>query len=128
MPRISYAFFTLAALCGTTGMVWGIWMGSSEQMASYPGHAHLNALGWLGLSVMGAFYALAAGSAPRRLAWANFTFSALGATTLPLGIALILTGHRDAVPLAIVGGLLALIGMLLFLAAILTAWRRSEHA
>lgn len=127
MPRVSYAFYTLAALCGTIGMVWGIWMGASEEMGTYPGHAHLNAIGFLGLSAMGTFHALAAGQVPRWLAWLNFALSATGATVLPVGIALVLAGHRGAVPLAIVGGMIALAGMASFLAAILVAWSRAAR-
>ena len=127
MPRISYAFFSLAGACGLCGMIWGVWMGASERMATYPAHAHLNAVGFLGLSAMGAFHALAGGEVPPGLAWANFWLSALGAIMLPVGIALILGGHPGAVPIGIAGGLLSLTGMACFLAAILAGWSRSAR-
>ena len=124
MPRVSYAFFALAGACGLGGMLWGLWMGASEKMVTYPAHAHLNAVGFLGLSVMGAFHALAGREVPRRLAWTNFWLSGAGAVLLPAGITAIMLGHREAVPLGIVGGLLAIGGMLAFLAAIIAGWRR----
>ena len=127
MPRVSYAFFSLAAACGLCGMVWGLWMGATEKMGTYPAHAHLNAVGFLGLSAMGAFHALAGGSVPRLLAWANFWLSGVGAVMLPVGIALIVAGHPGATPLAIVGGMLALAGIACFLGSILIGWSRSAH-
>ena len=125
MPRVAYAFFALAASCGLTGMLWGLWMGASEKMTTYPAHAHLNAVGFLGLSAMGAFHATAGRSVSSALAWTNFWLSGLGAVLLPAGIAAIMLGHREAVPLGIVGGLLAIAGMIAFLAAILGGWRRA---
>ena len=109
-------------------MTWGLWMGANEQMVTYPAHAHLNLLGWLGLAMMGGFHALAAGRVPHALAWANFALSAGGAVVLPVGIALILLGHVGATPLAIFGGLLAIAGLLAFLAVILVAWVKTERA
>ena len=128
MPRISFAFFTLSGLCGLGGMVWGLWMGANEQMATAPAHAHLNLLGWLGLAMMGGFHALARGRVPMPLAWTNFALSASGAIILPIGITRIMLGHVEAAPVAIVGGLLALLGLLTFLACIVAAWIRTERA
>lgn len=128
MSRISFAFFALSALCGLAGMIWGLWMGANEAMATYPAHAHLNLLGWLGLAMMGGFHALARGRVPPPLARANFALSASGAIVLPIGIALVLLGHVGATPLAIVGGLLALAGLVTFLGCILAAWIAAERA
>jgi hypothetical protein len=126
MPRISYAFFTLAALCGLAGMVWGIQLGATQDFTTHPAHAHLNLLGWLSLAVMGAFYSLDRG-APQRLAWINFIFSGVGATVLPLGIALLLTGHdKPGELLAMIGGIVALLGMATFLIVVLGGWRRAN--
>jgi hypothetical protein len=125
MPRLSYAFFTLAALCGLAGMVWGIQMGAGQDFTTAPAHAHLNLVGWLSLAVMGSYYALDRG-APRRLGWINLVFSGLGATVLPLGIALLLSGHdKPGESLAMVGGIIAFLGMATFLIVVLGGWRRA---
>lgn len=128
MPRISYAFFTLAVLCAISGMLLGLRMGATEDFALQPVHAHLNLLGWASLALMGGFYALDRG-APRKLAWVNFALSGTGGVLLPLGVALVVTGHTaQGMPLAIAGGSVALLGMLAFLIVVLSGWRRAAGA
>lgn len=128
MPRISYAFFSLAALCGLTGMMWGIHMGATQDFLTHPAHAHLNLVGWVSLAIMGAFYALDR-TAPRTLAWINFILSGLGAIILPIGILLITTGHEAQGGLgAIVGGSCAFLGMLVFVVVVLGGWWRLRRA
>jgi hypothetical protein len=114
MPRVSQAFFLLAALCGVVGMMWGMVMGATQDFATHPAHAHLNLVGWVSLAIMGTFYALNPVAAAGRVAWANFCLSALGAVILPWGIARIMLGG-DGEGLAVAGGSLAFLGMLLFL-------------
>lgn len=124
MPRVSYAFFTLAAVCGLIGMLRGIRMGMTQDFSAHPAHAHLSLVGWVSLAVMGGFYALERGASVR-LAWINFILSGLGGTVLPFGIALVIAGHGAlGAPLAIAGGMLAMFGMAAFLVSVLTGWRR----
>lgn len=73
MPRVSLAFFSVAALCGLTGMIMGTVMGISQDFTQSPTHAHLNLVGWASLAIMGTFYTLAC--AQGRLPWINFTLS-----------------------------------------------------
>lgn len=128
MPRISYAFFSLAALCGLVGMLWGIHMGMSEDFSTAPAHAHLNLAGWASLAIMGGFYALDR-AAPRKLGWVNFAFSAIGALVLPLGIFLITSGHPDkGGPVAAIGGSAAFLGMLTFAVVVFGGWGRTGRA
>ena len=128
MPRISYAFFSLAVLCGLVGMMWGIHMGATEDFSTHPAHAHLNLVGWASLAIMGGFYALDH-TAPQKLGWINFVFSALGAIVLPLGILLITTGHGASGGLAaMIGGSAAFLGMLTFAVVVLGGWWRTGRA
>jgi hypothetical protein len=124
MPRVSYAFFTLAAFCGLIGTLWGEQMGRSGDHTSFPAHAHLNLVGWVSMAVMGGFYALAAGKYPRWLAWANFALQAIGAACLTIGMLYIMAfGDQSFVPEVIVGSAGAILSMLAFLGAVLVAWR-----
>ena len=126
MPRISRAFFTLAVLCGLTGMLLGMHMGATQDFTMHPVHAHINLVGWASLALMGGYYALDR-AAVGRIAWINFVFSGLGAIILPAGIFLVASGHGgQGETAAMVGGMLALIGMASFLVAVLGGWRRSE--
>jgi hypothetical protein len=128
MPRISYAFFSVAALCGLAGMMWGIHMGVTEDFATAPAHAHINLAGWTSLSIMGGFYALDR-TTPHKLGWVNFALSALGGITLPLGIFLITSGHpAQGGPVSAIGGSAAFLGMLTFVIVVLGGWRRAGRA
>lgn len=126
MPRVSRAFFTLAVLCGLSGMLLGMAMGATQDFTLHPVHAHLNLVGWASLALMGGYYSLDR-AAVGRLAWFNLVFSGLGAVVLPAGIFLVASGHTaPGETAAMLGGLLALIGMASFLVAVLGGWRRSE--
>ncbi len=92
------------------------------------GHAHLNVIGWLGMSAMGTFYALAAGRSPDWLAWLTLVLTAVGAVSLSVAMAYIVgRGDRSFVPLVIVGSSAAMLGMVCFIASILVAWRNTAR-
>ncbi|MDQ0465352.1 Na+/phosphate symporter [Caulobacter ginsengisoli] len=125
MPRVSLAFFTTALLCGLTGMVWGSYMGATQNFILAPAHAHLNLLGWVTLSIMGTFYALAGDRASRRLAWANWAVSTLGVIIMTPMLAYLLSGHEKEIgPLMPIPELTVIIGMLLFAVSVLSLWRK----
>ena len=125
MPRVSYAFFLAAVLYGVIGMTLGLAMGASGDHRLSPVHAHINLLGWVGLSLMGGFYALAGEGGPRRLAWLNFIVTNLGLLIMaPLLGVLLLVGEARVIPIMAVGEGLLLLGMVIFAAAILVAASR----
>ena len=129
MPRVSYAFFSLAALCGVIGTIWGEDMGRTNDHTTFIAHAHLNLVGWVSMAVMGGFYALAAGRYPRWLAWTNFALQAIGAVCLTIGMLFIMgCGDRNFIPAAIVGSAAAIFSMVAFLASVLVAWRNEGRS
>ena len=121
MPRVSSAFFLVAALCGLAGMAWGSHMGVSGDHSLSPAHAHLNLLGWVSLSIMGGFYALS----PRSgwLPWANLVLSAAGAILMGVLLPQVLTGKLSG-KVMMAAELPAILGMLLFIAAIVSGLRK----
>ena len=124
MPRVSLAFFTAAALCGLSGMVWGLVMAITKDHATLTGHAHLNLVGWAGMAIMGTFYALLGEARiPRRLAWTNFGLSLVGVAILAPALGALYKGVAVAEPLAAVGSIISLLGMLSFVVAVVAAWR-----
>lgn len=128
MPRVSLAFFIFAALCGLTGMGWGIYMGISQDHSTFSAHAHLNLLGWVSCAIMGAFYALAKDRAPRRLSWVNFGLSSVGTVVMIPSVAGKIMGIEAAwVGIGVIIGSLAVFcGMVSFLASVVMVARRSH--
>jgi hypothetical protein len=128
MPRLSLAFFSAGAVCGLIGMGWGSFMGAHEDFTLAPAHAHLNLLGWVALSLMGTFYALAGARAPLRLGWINFALSGLGVVVTIPALAKMLSGDKTVIPILMGGEGLVILGMLVFLAAILSLWAKPKAA
>lgn len=122
MPRVSSAFFTVAALCGLAGMIWGSWMGASHDHAMLPAHAHLNLLGWVTLSIMGGFYALP-GNQSGVLAWVNFVLSSLGAVLMAVLLPQVLTQQLDG-KVMMAAEIPAILGMICFLIGVISNWRK----
>ncbi len=128
MPRVSAAFFFTAALCLLVGMLWGIHMGASENMTTMPAHAHLNLLGWVTLSIYGAFYALARSGFSQKLAWANYVISTLGVVILIPTLALFLSHGNDPayIPVLGVGEVLSVVGLLVFAVSAVRELKRAK--
>ena len=122
MPRLILAFFISAALYGVAGMAGGAHMGSIEDFSMAPAHAHLNLLGWVTLSLMGSFYAIAGHQAPVRLGWANFAISNVGLWMLLASLPRLLVGDKSANPLVIAGSAITIAGVLSFAAAVVSLW------
>src|SRR5689334_17316198 len=123
MPRVSLAFFFVGAVSGLLGMLWGAYMGASENFSARDAHAHLNLLGWVTLSLMGTFYALAGAARPKLLSWVNFALSSVG---VPLFIAF-LVSLQTANPNFAVGWpgfLMVAAGMVTFIVAIIVVFLR----
>lgn len=123
MPRVSSAFFTVAALCGLAGMIWGSYMGTTHDHALMPAHAHLNLLGWVTLSIMGGFYALP-GARPGVLAWVNLVLSALGAIVMAVLLPQVLQSKLDG-RVMMAAEVPAILGMICFLISVISSGRRT---
>ena len=128
MPRVSLAFFTVAALCGLSGMIWGAWMGANQDFTLSPAHAHLNLLGWVTLAIMGGFYVLAGPRASNKLAWTNFALSASGVVVLTPMLAQLLLGNEGMGPLMAIPEILVIGGMVTFIISIVRVWRQPALA
>ena len=132
MPRVSLAFFTAAPIYGLIGMVWGIVMGATNDHGMMPAHAHLNLLGMVLNAIFGTFYALAGARVSSRLAWANFYISNAAVLIMVPTLAQILTvGDANAgklIPIIVVSEILAVVGLLTFLASVVGLWRKPAQA
>lgn len=123
MPKVSLAFLTTAALIALAGMGWGTFMAISQDHSLSPAHAHLNLLGFVVLSIMGAVYALPGMRYNTRLAWANFGLSAFGAVAMGVLLPQVLTQKLPG-PVMMASEVPVILGMLLFLIALVGNWRK----
>ena len=128
MPRVSLAFFTVAALCGLAGMLWGMHMGMSQDFTMRPAHAHLNLLGWVTLAIMGGFYVLAGDRVSSKLAWLNFALSGAGVLVLTPMLAQLLGGATALGPMMVIPEVLVVGGMLVFIYNVVSLWRAPATA
>lgn len=128
MPRVSLAFFGAGVLCVLVGMGMGMWMGANQNFTLAPVHAHLNLLGFVALSIMGTFYALAGDRTPVRLAWVNLALSLTGVLIMTPLLAQVLSGNTSMGPMMVIPEVILVAGMASFLAAIVIVWRRSGQA
>ncbi|MCE3288967.1 MAG: conserved hypothetical signal peptide protein [Caulobacter sp.] len=124
MPRVSLAFITTAALAALVGMVWGTFMGISGDHSMSPAHAHLNLLGWVTLSIMGAVYALPGMRFNTTLAWVNYGLSTIGAVLMAVLLPQVLSQKLPG-QVMMASELPVILGMPLFVVSLLGNWRQA---
>jgi len=125
MPRIVLAFFTAAAIYLVVGMAWGIQMAATNNHIMSPAHAHLNLIGFVVQSIMGAFYGLAGPRPSHRMAWTSFALINIGVILLIPALALMLDGSTDPVVVTLLkfSPMMILVATLMFLANVVRAWK-----
>ncbi|WGM40984.1 hypothetical protein [Caulobacter sp. NIBR1757] len=131
MSRWPYVFFAAACFYIMIGVCWGMYMGISHDHATSPGHAHLNLLGFVSLSIMGGFYALLGKETPTWIVGANFGLMNLGVCLLAPALFLLLSQRVEpaqVVPVFMIGEVSILLGFLAFGAAVIGGLRRTGRA
>ncbi|MBI3677697.1 MAG: hypothetical protein HY243_13895 [Proteobacteria bacterium] len=104
-------------------------MGSHEDFALAPLHAHINLLGWVTLALFGTFYTLTKDTYSPRLAWLNFVLSTAGIfAMIPILYFLLSTPEGGAKygPMAGAAGGVAILGLLVFLVSVLRELMRKR--
>jgi drug/metabolite transporter (DMT)-like permease len=112
--RASSASFQAAVLFVLAGMVWGIQMAISNDHSAFPAHAHLNLLGWVSLFLFGIYYRLNPRLDESLAARIQVGIWSLGVVVMSIGVGLVHTGHEAGDPIAAIGSLVILAGMLFF--------------
>lgn len=131
MSRWPNAFFMMAAFYILIGTSWGLYMSLTHDFSTAPAHAHLNLLGFVSLSIMGAFYALLGRDTPGWLVKANFALSNLGVICMIVALTLMFTGKatvEQIKPLYIFGPPAIILGFVCFFSAIAMSFRRRTLA
>ena len=114
MANVSNWFFRLAVLYLICGITLGLVMAGSHDHSAFPAHAHLNLLGWVSLFLFGIYYRLNPRLDESRAARIQVGIWSLGVVVMSIGVGLVHTGHQAGDPIAAVGSLVILAGMLFF--------------
>jgi len=112
--KASSLSFQAAVLFVLAGMVWGLQMAISNDHSAFPAHAHLNLLGWVSLFLFGIYYRLNPALDVSRAALVQVSIWCVGTIVMAIGVGLVHTGHEAGDPLAAIGSLIILAGMLTF--------------
>ncbi len=112
--KASSLCFRAAVLFVLIGMSWGIAMAISENHSAMPAHAHLNLVGWVSLFLFGIYYRLHPSLERSRTALLQGWIWIAGTVVMIAGVGLVYSGHPEADPIAAIGSLILLLGMLLF--------------
>lgn len=131
MSRWPNAFFMMAAFYIVIGTCWGMYMSVTHDFVTSPAHAHLNLLGFMSLSVMGAFYATLGRDTPGWLIKTNFFLNNIGVVAMITALTLVFTGKAtipQLTPLFMLGGPLIILGFVTFFAAVAMSFRRKTFA
>ena len=113
MRNIGFYFFSVAALCVTAGMLWGIQMSMSGDHSLAGAHAHLNLVGWVTMGLFGIYYAVTPQAAESQLAKVHFAVALAGVGLMVPGIVMAIRESGEAVVAA--GSMLTALSMLIFL-------------
>lgn len=117
MQRIDTAFLVIGLICLAVGVCLGVYMGVQHDFLLMPVHAHLNLVGWASLTLFGLIYRAYPELTKSPLARVHFLLAAPSAPAFPIGIYLSIMYEKPA--LAIVASIVWLLGVLVFLFAVL---------
>ena len=121
MRGIDGLFLRTAVIYVLAGMALGIFMALSDDHSQLPTHAHMNLLGWASMALYAVVYRVWPEAARSPLAAWHFWIANLGTLLVVSGVAGIMAGHEESFgPVAGVGSILSLTGMLLFAAIVFT--------
>lgn len=112
MKNISNLFFLTGAICAVLGMVWGIEMSISTDHSLSPAHGHLNLIGFVTMSIFGAYYALNPEVGTSKLARLHYGLTLVATIIIVPGIVMAINETGEA--LAKAGSLLMLLAMAQF--------------
>ena len=117
MNRIATLFFATGAIFALIGMAWGIQMSATQDHTLAPAHAHLNLIGFVAMSIYGAYYAFTPAAAAGRLAAVHYGLTTIAVIVMVPGIVMAIreTGETAAK----LGSVLAIASMALFVFTVL---------
>jgi hypothetical protein len=125
MQRIDTTFLAIGVICMAIGVCLGIYMGVRQDFLLVPVHAHLNLVGWASLTLFGLIYRAYPDLSKSPLALIHFLLAAPSALAFPVGIYVAIVYGKHT--LAIVTAIMWLLGVLVFLVAVLRLALAGPH-
>lgn len=121
MPAISRMYFRVAVAFLIVGILVGLHMSISQNHQVVGAHAHINLLGWVTMSIFGAYHALNPETAETRLAKLQFYVYTVGVIVMAPSLYLLLTGSPAMEPIVAIASIIVFVGVLMFGAIVLRA-------
>jgi len=111
--RVHVVFIGLGLIFLVVGMVFGIWMGITQNFQFLDAHAHWNLVGFVTSTLYGLIHRAYPKLATSRLTWVQCITHVLGVLIFAPGIIVVVATHNEAP--AIVGSLLIVAAALMFM-------------
>jgi cbb3-type cytochrome oxidase subunit 1 len=105
--KISAVYFVI-------GVLLGLYMSMTETFTFTPVHVHINLLGWTALTLAGLIYVAFPSAAETTLAKIHFWLHNIGLPVMMIALAFFVSGAKWATPFIAIGGVLVVIGVILF--------------
>lgn len=122
-------FIKVASVYLLIGVSFGIYMGISENFAYGHVHAHINLLGWATMGIFGLIYYAFPRAGNSKLGTVHFWMHNIGSPLLLAGMFLFANGGSGpALPLAIGGGLIVLVGTVVFVVNVFMNMKESTSS
>ena len=122
LNRMSSLWARTALLWFLAAVLFGMYLGMTQQFGASSAHAHTGLLGWVSSALFAFLYALTGGRGDLpKLATAHWAVHNLGALTMVVSLFLYLTGHEGAEVFIPLGGVLVILGVVWLVA---TMWPR----
>jgi cbb3-type cytochrome oxidase subunit 1 len=96
------------------GVLFGMYMGIAQQFQMSSVHAHINLLGWVSLALAGVIYVLFPSAGSSMLGKLHFWLHNVGLPLMVVGLYIEIAGIAKVTALISAGGLIAIIGIILF--------------
>jgi cbb3-type cytochrome oxidase subunit 1 len=107
-------FLKVAVVYFVIGVVFGMYMGIAQQFQMSSVHAHINLLGWVSLALAGVVYVLFPKAGASVLGKLHFWLHNIGLPLMVIGLYVEIAGLASVTALISIGGLVAIIGIILF--------------
>lgn len=118
---ISNSFLRLGVLSAVVGMGLGVWMGTNQDFALRPVHAHINLLGFASMMLFGLFYRVVPTAAEGWLPKVHFVLWVLGFLIVMPCLTLLLLERPVFLPLLPASEIMLVVSMLVFVVVVFRA-------